>query len=218
MQAAAPTGGRDDQPVAGAETAGEVHIELPDGAEVAVRPVRPSDKEVIADGFSRMGERSRYQRFMTVQDALSTGELRYLTDVDHHDHEALLAFEAKTGEGLGVARFVRDQSDPTAAEAAVAVVDAWQRRGLGTALTALLADRAREEGIERFTALLLASNDAMMGMLRRLGPVRVVSREGPVVEAEMDLPPKGIGEQVAGVLRAAARGAEAVTDTHELAD
>jgi RimJ/RimL family protein N-acetyltransferase len=194
----------------------EICVDLPGGHRVLVRPVRPDDKDAIADGFSRMGERSRYQRFMTVQDALSTGELRYLTDVDHHDHEALLAFEAETGEGLGVARFVRDPANPTSAEAAVAVVDAWQRRGLGTALTALLADRARHEGIERFTAMLLASNDAMMGMLRRLGPIRIVSRDGPIVEAEMDLPAEGIGEQVAGVLRVAASGAEAVTDTQEM--
>jgi GNAT superfamily N-acetyltransferase len=194
----------------------EVWIELPAGARVAVRPVRSSDKEIIADGFSRMGERSRYQRFMTVRDALSAGELRYLTEVDHHDHEALLAFDAESGEGLGVARFVRNPADPTAAEAAVAVVDAWQRRGLGTALTALLANRARQEGVERFTALLLATNEGMMRMLRRLGPIRVVSRDGPVVEVEMDLPLEGIGDHIAGVLRAAASGAEAVTDTHEM--
>ena len=31
----------------------------------------------------------------------------YLTDVDHHDHEALAAIDAATGEGVGVARFVR---------------------------------------------------------------------------------------------------------------
>jgi GNAT superfamily N-acetyltransferase len=198
------------------KASGEVELELPGGERVAVRPVRPSDKESIADGFSRMGELSRYQRFMTVRDALSTRELRYLTEVDHHDHEALLAFDAATGEGLGVARFIRSKSDPNAAEAAVAVVDAWQRRGLGTALTVLLADRARAEGIERFTALLLASNNAMMSMLRKLGPIRVVSREGPIVEAEMDLPLEGIGDHVAGVLRAAASGAEAVTDTHEM--
>jgi GNAT superfamily N-acetyltransferase len=161
-----------------------------------------------------MGERSRYQRFMTIQDALSTRELRYLTEVDHHDHEALVAFDVASGDGVGVARFVRNPSDSLEAEAAVAVVDAWQRRGLGTALTLLLADRAREEGVERFTALLLASNDAMMNMLRRLGPLRVVSREGPVVEAEMGLPAEGIGEQLAGVLRAAAGGAEAMTPVH----
>ena len=193
-------------------------LQLADGSDVLVRPVRPDDKDAIADGFSRMSDRSRYQRFMTLHDALSTGELRYLTEVDHHDHEALVCFDAATGDGVGVARFIRSGTDPKVAEAAVAVVDAWQRRGLGTALTVLLADRARQEGIERFTALLLASNDAMLNLLRKLGPIRVVSSEGPVVEAEMDLPPEGIGEQVAGVLRAAASGAEAVTDTHEIAD
>jgi RimJ/RimL family protein N-acetyltransferase len=200
--------------VAGAVTPDPVRIELPGGDRVLVRPVRASDKDAIADGFNRMGERSRYQRFMTIQDALSTRELRYLTEVDHHDHEALVAFDVASGDGVGVARFVRNPSDSLEAEAAVAVVDAWQRRGLGTALTLLLADRAREEGVERFTALLLASNDAMMNMLRRLGPLRVVSREGPVVEAEMGLPAEGIGEQLAGVLRAAAGGAEAMTPVH----
>jgi RimJ/RimL family protein N-acetyltransferase len=200
--------------VAGAVTPDPVRIDLPGGDRVLVRPVRASDKDAIADGFNRMGERSRYQRFMTIQDALSTRELRYLTEVDHHDHEALVAFDVASGDGVGVARFVRNPSDSLEAEAAVAVVDAWQRRGLGTALTLLLADRAREEGVERFTALLLASNDAMMNMLRRLGPLRVVSREGPVVEAEMGLPAEGIGEQLAGVLRAAAGGAEAMTPVH----
>jgi RimJ/RimL family protein N-acetyltransferase len=200
--------------VAGAVTPDPVRIDLPGGDRVLVRPVRASDKDAIADGVNRMGERSRYQRFMTIQDALSTRELRYLTEVDHHDHEALVAFDVASGDGVGVARFVRNPSDSLEAEAAVAVVDAWQRRGLGTALTLLLADRAREEGVERFTALLLASNDAMMNMLRRLGPLRVVSREGPVVEAEMGLPAEGIGEQLAGVLRAAAGGAEAMTPVH----
>jgi GNAT superfamily N-acetyltransferase len=200
--------------VAGAVTPDPVRIDLPGGDRVLVRPVRASDKDAIADGFNRMGERSRSQRFMTIQDALSTRELRYLTEVDHHDHEALVAFDVASGDGVGVARFVRNPSDSLEAEAAVAVVDAWQRRGLGTALTLLLADRAREEGVERFTALLLASNDAMMNMLRRLGPLRVVSREGPVVEAEMGLPAEGIGEQLAGVLRAAAGGAEAMTPVH----
>jgi GNAT superfamily N-acetyltransferase len=204
--------------MAGVTAPEPVRIDLPGGGTVAVRPIRPGDKGAIAEAFDRLSERSRYQRFMTVHDALSTGELRYLTEVDHHDHDALIAYDADTGDGVGVARFVRDPATPTSAEAAVAVVDAWQRRGLGTALTLLLADRARAEGIERFTALLLASNDAMMGLLRSLGPMKIVSTDGPVAEVEIELPPEGIGEQMAGVLRAAASGAEAVTDTHELPD
>ena len=184
---------------------------------MVVRPVEPGDKDAIADGFRRMSERSRYQRFLTVTDALSTGELRYLTEVDHHDHDALIAYDAASGDGVGVARFVRDPADRTTAEAAVAVVDAWQRRGLGSALSTLIADRARAEGVERFTALLLAGNRAMMALLESLGPMEVVSTDGPLVQVEIALPADGIGPHMAGVLRVAATGgAEAVQETGEL--
>jgi GNAT superfamily N-acetyltransferase len=194
-----------------------IEVELRDGAILTVRPVRPDDKRAIADGFRRMSERSRYQRFLTVRDALSTKELRYLTEIDHHDHEALIAHDAESGQGAGIGRFVRDPTAPKSAEAAVAVVDEWQHRGLGTALTGLLADRARAEGIERLTALLLAENMAMLSVLEGLGPARTVSREGPLLQVEIDLPEEGIGEHMAGVLRVAATGgAEAALPTDEL--
>ena len=81
---------------------------------------------------------------MTGISELGDGDLRYLTEVDQHDHVALVAFD---GDDLvGVARFVRrDGTD--SAEAAVTIVDEWQGRGLGTALANLLAERAREEGV-----------------------------------------------------------------------
>lgn len=135
---------------------------------------------------------------------LSDAQLSYLTEVDHHDHEALVAV-SDAGEGLGVARFVRLE-DPTAAEAAVTVVDAWQGKGLGTALCNLLAERAREEGIERFTALLLANNDQMQDVLATLGPAHVLSRDVGTVEVEVALPEEGIGEHMRGVLRVVAGG------------
>ena len=50
------------------------------------------------------------------------------------------------------------------------MVDEWQGRGLGTVLSRLLAERAREEGIEAFTALLLAANEQMHDVLAALGP------------------------------------------------
>jgi protein lysine acetyltransferase len=53
---------------------------------------------------------------------------------------------------------VRSSTDPRVAEVAVAVVDSWQGRGLGTALLDAIAARAREEGVERFTASVLANN------------------------------------------------------------
>ena len=173
---------------------------------MVVRPIVPEDKEALTRGFERLSERSRYQRFLSGIERLGEGELAYLTEVDHHDHEALIAFApGREGEGaVGVARFVRNPAGHSA-EAAVTVIDDWQGRGLGTALTRLLADRARAEGIECFTALLLASNTQMQDVLATLGPARVISREAGTIEIEVDVPPEGIG-RMAGVLRVAAGG------------
>jgi RimJ/RimL family protein N-acetyltransferase len=108
-------------------------------------------------------------RFLARKDQLSAAELRYLTDVDHHDHEALGAVDQADGRGVGVARYVRDAEDPHAAEIAVTVVDDWQGRGLGTELLARLSDRARQAGIRRFTATVAYGNTAMTGLLQNMG-------------------------------------------------
>ena len=39
---------------------------------------------------------SRYRRFLTPMEKLSESQLTYLTDVDHHDHEAMIAFDLAT--------------------------------------------------------------------------------------------------------------------------
>lgn len=181
-------------------------VVLRDGVTVLARPIAPGDREEFLATFERLGEESRYLRFLTAVTRLSESQVDYLVEVDHHDHEALIAFELETGEGVGIARFVRDVSQPTVAEAAVAVTDAWQGRGIGKALCRLLADRAREEGIERFDAVLLASNRGMLSVLDSIGPTRVVSSDSGTVAVEVSLPEQGIGEHLTGVLRAVATG------------
>jgi GNAT superfamily N-acetyltransferase len=155
--------------------------------------------------FDRLSDDSRYMRFLTAVDELGESELRYLTEVDHHDHEALVAFDPESG-AVGVGRFVRSAEDPASAEAAVTVVDDWQGRGLGTALCNLIAERARHEGIRRFTALLLADNQQMLDVLASLGPAEVISRDAGTINVAVDIPEVGIGGHMAGVLRVAAGG------------
>jgi GNAT superfamily N-acetyltransferase len=131
--------------------------------------------------------------------------VRYLTQVDHHDHEALVAL-TDDGTIVGVARFVRWPRDPEAAEVAVTVADDWQGRGLGTALLGLLVDRARTEGIRRFTALMLATNREMLELLEDLGPVRILERSAGTVEVELTLPRRGTGAHLRELLRGSASG------------
>lgn len=170
-----------------------------------MRPIRAEDKAALAAGFERLSEQSRYQRFLTPISELSDTELRYLTEVDHTDHEALIAVEPSSGDAVGVARFVR-LADRETAEAAVTIVDDWQGRGMGTGLCGLLAERAREEGVKRFTALLLAENRQMLDVLSTLGPSRTVSNRDGTVQVEVEVPDRGIGEHMAGVLRVVAGG------------
>jgi len=114
-----------------------------------------------------------------------------------------------SGEGVGVARFVRT-GPRNNAEVAVTVVDDWQGRGLGTILLELLAERAREEGIETFSALLLTANTEMLDLLRRLGSTRVIEREGSCIEVEEELPPAGIHPGLRELLRRSADPASGV--------
>ena len=163
---------------------------LRDGSAVLIRQVQAADAPLLADGFARLSDRSRRMRFLARKDGLSAAEVRYFTDVDHRNHEALGAVSRADGRGVGVARYVRDTDDPQAAELAVTVVDDWQGRGLGTELLAELSARARQEGIRRFTALTAADNAAVAGLLRNMGAELVGYGPG-TVEYEISLTPGG---------------------------
>jgi RimJ/RimL family protein N-acetyltransferase len=173
---------------------------------IEIRPIRPDDRETLADGLRRMSPESRYRRFFSPLDRLSEEQLTYLTEVDHHDHEALVAVEAATGQGVGVARFVRSESDPELAELAVAVTDDWQGKGIGSELLHRLTDRARDEGVKRFSGTILEENRPMRGLFAELGDVRVTDRAAGAIDVEVDLPDEGIGAALRETLRAAARG------------
>ena len=159
-------------------------VTLRDGRAAIVRPVEPEDKPLFVRAFERLGPQSRYQRFLAVKNRLSTDELAYFTEIDHADHEAIFALDPKTGEGIGVARYVR-LAEPTQAEAAVVVADDWQGVGLGGALLTRLAVRAQAAGITAFTATMLTSNRSMFTLFGRVGDVRVREVEGEVSELEV---------------------------------
>lgn len=181
---------------------------LRDGTPIVIRPVRPEDREGLRASFERLSPEGRYRRFLAPMAHLSEAQLTYLTRVDHHDHEALVAVAEEDGggegDGVGIARFVR-LADPAAAEVAVAVADSHQGRGLGTVLLAHLLARARQEGIERFTATVLADNQRSLEVLSTLGRATVGPPQSGAVELTIDLLDEADPDAaLAAVLRAAA--------------
>jgi GNAT superfamily N-acetyltransferase len=180
-------------------------VELRDGATVLLRPIEPDDKQRLVDAFHRLSLESRYRRFFRVAPELSPAMVAYLTEVDHHDHEAIVAIDPERGDQLAVARYIRSRDDPASAEVAVTVVDDWQGRGLGKAVLEALVGRARKNGVRRFTAIAQANNPASIHLVQALGEHRS-SHNGGYVELTVELPARsGLGS-LCHLLREAARG------------
>jgi RimJ/RimL family protein N-acetyltransferase len=177
--------------------------------ELLLRPVRSDDKRRLASAFERLSPETRYRRFFAPLERLSGQDLRYLTEVDHHDHEAIVAVNPENGAIVGVARYVRSE-DPTEAEVAVVVGDPWQGHGVATALLRQLVARAREEGIDHFVALVLSENEEALELFRHIAPGGSRTRRSASGHTElvMALPePERIGDSTLGrALRAAAGG------------
>jgi RimJ/RimL family protein N-acetyltransferase len=184
-----------------------VTAELRDGSAVAIRPIAPDDGERLRTAFHRLSPESRRRRFMAPANELSDEDLRYLTEVDHRRHEALVAVDPDGGDILGVARWVRQPGRREVAELAVAVVDEWQGRGMGSELVTHANARAREEGIERYHAIVSTDNVQVIQALERHGAVRRKDPAEPgTIDFEADVPGEGVGPSLAEGLRAAARG------------
>jgi RimJ/RimL family protein N-acetyltransferase len=162
-------------------------VTLRDGRRVLLRPLRPEDRELYLRGFEHLSAHSRYMRFFSPKLRLSETEIRYFVEVDHHAHEAIAAIDLVSGEGIGVARYVRD-GEAGAAEVSITVVDEFQGQGLGEVLLLFVAERAAEEGIDRLRAMVLGDNHRMLNLIRSRFPRHTVHRrEAGVLELEWDI-------------------------------
>ena len=143
--------------------------ELPDGTRLRLRFIVPTDRALLASGMSQLSPQSRAQRFLVPKARLSEDELRYLTDVDGHDHVAIVAVHEDDPARLaGVGRFIRDPRRPEEAEVAITICDELQGMGLGRTIGLALADVAKTRGIRRFTASLLGTNVAAARLFRAI--------------------------------------------------
>src|SRR6202034_4893047 len=91
-------------------------VTLRSGDVVRIRPVRPDDAPALARAYANLGEQSRYRRFFTAMPALPDATLKAAVEVDHTDHEALVAVPLLSAEIVGECRFIRLPDQPDTAE------------------------------------------------------------------------------------------------------
>lgn len=144
-------------------------LRLRDGAEVGVRALRPDDRQRVQQLHARLSFDTIVFRFFRALPRLNDETARHLT---HLDYDSRMALTATLGAGdeerlLAVVRYER--IGPETAEVAFVVEDAWQGRGIATALLHLLARYARERGFTSLVAITMGDNARMLDVLRRCG-------------------------------------------------
>jgi GNAT superfamily N-acetyltransferase len=162
---------------------------LADGGRILVRPLEATDRDELALRYEELSAESRRRRFVSAPEHLSPALLDHLLDVDGADRVALVAVDADdpAGPGIGIARYLRNGERPAEAEIAVTVLDAHQRRGIGTALAHELATVARAHGITAFTASVMWDNVDVLEALRLAGAT-VTPDEPGLAAVRIELP------------------------------
>src|SRR6266545_884436 len=172
----------------------EADVALRDGTTVRVRPAGPSDAPGMERLLRGLSEESRYLRFFSSAVDLPR-MVAWATQVDHQRRDGLVATTGTEGRILAHAGWEREGQRSERAEVALVIDDAFQGRGLGTLLLGQLAESARAQGVELFTAEVLPGNYQMVQVFRDSGfAVRIRSEPGVVmVEAPTLLTPDALG-------------------------
>jgi acetyltransferase len=144
-------------------------IQLSDGTDIVIRPIRPEDAEIEAKFVRELSSEARYFRFMNSLQELSQQMLVRFTQIDYHNEMALIAVTASdTGEEqIGVARYTTN-SDKTSCEFALVVSDRWQSRGIAHQLMRNLMEIARDRDLEVMEGQVLANNSRMLELMTSL--------------------------------------------------
>jgi acetyltransferase len=140
-------------------------LTLLDGTTVFIRPIAPEDKQLLVSGLRNLSPETAYRRFLSPKVSFSDAELKYLTEVDGHDHIAYVAVDGDTL--IGVGRVVRTSEDT--ADMAIVVGDPWQGLGLGRRLAKLLAEKAAAAGVTRIAGTMLAHNKPAFRLMKGVG-------------------------------------------------
>jgi acetyltransferase len=145
-------------------------LQLADGTDLTIRPIRPEDAELVQDFVRNLSEQSRYFRFMNSVQELSPAMLVRFTQIDYSREMALIAVTEERGKEIeiGVARFATNP-DGESCEFALAISDQMHGKGLGQKLMTALMDAARSKGLKAIEGEVLKNNTDMLHLMDRLG-------------------------------------------------
>jgi RimJ/RimL family protein N-acetyltransferase len=161
--------------------------QLRNGRRVAVRALRPEDKDEMLEAVSRISPQSLRLRFFAPKKGFSEKEIAFFLNIDFENHVALVAEIDEDGRPViaGAGRYIVVR--PGQAEIAFMVVDAYQGQGIGSILMRHLAILARNGGLNELIAEVLPDNTAMLKVFKKFGFHSGASRSAQVVHLSLKL-------------------------------
>ncbi|HEY6134470.1 MAG TPA: GNAT family N-acetyltransferase [Rubrivivax sp.] len=148
----------------------DVDLCLRDGRAVHIRAVRPADEAEFLQAFERLGPDARYMRFMRAVREPNLERLRKVLASFPEGGIGLVA-TAPAADGIdivgsAVGIFTGDRSS---CEFAITVASSFGGAGLATALMTALIGAAKAREIGEMDGYVLAVNESMLRLARRLG-------------------------------------------------
>jgi acyl-CoA synthetase (NDP forming)/RimJ/RimL family protein N-acetyltransferase len=175
----------------------EADVVVADGGTVHLRPITPDDADAIVAFHGNLSARTRYLRYFSAYPAIPPRDLLRFSRVNHRDRVALAAWLGSDIVAIGrFEGFMADGRPTGTAEVAFVVADAHQGRGIGSVLLEHLAEGAREVGIGRFEAIVLAENFQMMRVFLDAGFSPSRQFDGSEVTLEFDIASTSLTERV----------------------
>lgn len=166
---------------------------LRNGTPVTLRPIRPEDEPLMVTFHETLSARSVYLRWLhmlNLSRRVAHEEMIRMCFIDYDREMALVADydNPQTGqhEIIGVGSLIKEQSTKSA-EIALLVTDQFQRQGLGTELLRQLIQVGRDEQLQRLIGDILAENQGMVEICKKLGFRLQYSLEDQVVKVELEL-------------------------------
>jgi acetyltransferase len=166
----------------------ESHWMLRDGTPVLLRPMKPEDEPLVSDFLGKCSEETIFFRYFKLIKKWTHEMLIRFTQNDYDRELGLMAIGQPPGPEImmGVSRMVMT-ADRSMAEFAVIVADPWQGKGMGPKLVERITEIAREQGVKRLQGDVLAQNQPMLEMVKRLGFSLRKDTEGGTYRVEMAL-------------------------------
>jgi len=140
--------------------------------ELFFRPSKPSDERILQEFLYHLSEKSAYQRFFQTMKAFPHNLAQDMVALDYREKMGVVGILGNPGREriIATAHWILNVND-NMAEAAFAVADKYQRRGIGTHLMRLLMRLAKEQGIHGFEGSVIGENIAMMKLFKKSGCV-----------------------------------------------